>query len=71
MTTGYMHLNTKPGEQICSRSTPSAYDYLACKTDLQLSVGNIVEVKVIIGVDLAYLVGGQFSGYLNASSAGA
>ena len=64
ITTAYMHLNSKPDEPVCPIFTASSRYILECETDLQLFAGNIVEVKVMVGVHLAFIVGGHFSGYL-------
>ena len=67
----YMHLNSKSREEIRSSFSRQRFETLECETDLQLSPGDIVEVKFEIFDDLGYLVCGHFSGCLNASSAGA
>ena len=61
-----MHSNSKPWEEICFSFSRQRFETLECETDLQLSPGDIVKVKFEIFDDLGYLVGGHFSGYLNA-----
>ena len=62
----YMHSNSKPWEEICFSFSRQRFETLECETDLQLSPGDIVKVKFEIFDDLGYLMGGHFSGYLNA-----